>query len=403
MYIARSTWLKVGISLVFWSSCFLIVFASNSRTLQKIEVFTHDSSDQIHLQFDKEFLEKPIISFGPGSLRLYLDSVRKSSRIQSIITSKINSLVKGIRVIQARSRDFVHLDIQLDSELTLDPPEIKHSGNSLILFIQKSLPNTPLLSSNKVLIEEIEQRVKKDNSLLSSFSNFPKPKFISDEVNDISPMQIDGWGETILTLVVSLIFVLFVIYLIAYLYKRFFSSRFSSMKGKVNIRQISSYYVGPKQKVIVFDFNGRLFACGVTPSSINLIAELYDENEIDRLNPENESEDYLGKKENQSRSNFLKTLEPELKKKDSAELDCDSELKNSTEFDPTLEGVFLGINAEEGRDSLKSSNNARSRVATKKSLTKSPSKTENLNVSNQIIKDFADKLSKRIKFLRPIK
>ena len=90
--------------------------------------------------------------------------------------------------------------------------------------------------------------------------------------------------------------------------------QFSSIKGNVNIRQVSSYYVGPKQKVIVFDFNGRKFACGVTPSSINLIAELYDEIENEDLNLENEDVINNKKKKNKSRTKFLNALEPEMKK-----------------------------------------------------------------------------------------
>ena len=91
-------------------------------------------------------------------------------------------------------------------------------------------------------------------------------------------------------LLVSLIFVLLLIYFIAFLYKRFFSNRFSSIKGKVGIRQISSYYVGPKQKVVVFDFNGRQFACGVTPSSINLIAELFEDNGNEKSHSQDKDE-----------------------------------------------------------------------------------------------------------------
>ena len=89
------------------------------------------------------------------------------------------------------------------------------------------------------------------------------------------------------------------------------------MKGKVRINQVSSYYVGPKQKVIVFDINGRKFACGVTLSSINLIAELYDEIGNDYLNFVNEDwKNY--KKNNKTRSKFLNALEPELKKKNNS-------------------------------------------------------------------------------------
>ena len=405
MNIARPTWFKVGISLVFWSSWFLIVFASNSRTLQKIEVLSLRGSEQVHLEFDKEYLEEPIINFESGYLRLYLDSVQKDPRLPSKIASKTSSLIKEVRTIQSPGRDYINLYIQLESDLSLDHTEIKYSGKNLILILQNRFSTTPLLSRNEVLMEEIEQRVKNDNSLLSSFSNHSQSESKSDELKNISPLQIDDWWETILTLVLSLIFVLLLIYFIAFLYKRFFSSSFSSMKGKVNIRQVSSYYVGPKQKLIVFDFNGRLFACGVTPSSINLIAELYEESEIDCLHYENESQEYFGKKENQSQSNFLKTLEPELKKikkKDFTELDQELEIKKTTENDENFQGVFIEKNTKEEIKLSDPNNNAKSRIVPPKK-TQVTSITKNLNDGNRMILDFASKLTKRIKFLRPIK
>jgi len=376
MTIARPTWFKVGISLVFWSSWFVIVFASDTRTLQKIEVYPLEGSDYIHLVFDKKYLNEPIINFESGSLRLYLDSVKKGSQVHTNISSKGNSLVKGVRTIQVPGKNFTLLDIKYGSGLSLDPPEIKHSDKSLILILRRSFTNTPILSINKVLMDEIEQRVKMDSTLFSSVSSIPHSESISDEVKNISPLQMDNWGETILTLVLSLIFVLLLIYFIAYLYKRFFSSHFSSIKGKINIRQISSYYVGPKQKVIVFDFNGRYFACGVTPSSINLIAEVYDENEIGSLNSKNENEDDLVGGRDKTGSNFQKTLDPEIKKINKNELE--NQLSNPN-------------------------NNTKSRISSKKKLKKVSSKNITINSGNKIIIDFASKLTKKIKLLKPIK
>ena len=138
MNIARPTWFKGGISLVFWSSWFLIVFASNSRTLQKIELFSLGNSEQIHLVFDREYLKEPVIDFESGYLILYLDSVQKHPKLPSKIVSKGNPLIKGVRTIQSPGRDFIHLDIQLDSNFSLDNTEIKHFGKNLILILHNS-------------------------------------------------------------------------------------------------------------------------------------------------------------------------------------------------------------------------------------------------------------------------
>ena len=118
MNIARPTWCRVVISIVLWLSCFLIVIASNSRTLQKIEVLSFESTDEVRLVFDKKYLQEPIINFESGYLRLYWDSVKKDSRMPSNIASIVNPLIKGIRAIEVPGKNFVHLDIQLNSDLT---------------------------------------------------------------------------------------------------------------------------------------------------------------------------------------------------------------------------------------------------------------------------------------------
>ena len=286
MAIARPTWFKVGISLVFWFGCYFIVFAANSRTLQKNEVLTHRSSGEILLEFNNDFLNERKKNIKFGQMNLLSGSIVKNNQFSLYFEKREDyPLIKVYRI---------------------------QNSNLIKLY---SNPNTSIYNfGKKNLIEEIDQRVKNENFFLFSLTNSSQSGESSKNFYENSPLKIEDWGETILTLVISLIFILLLIYFIAFCYKRFFRSKFSSLKSNVNIRQVSSYYVGPKQKVIVFDINGRKFACGVTLSSINLIAELYDEIGNDDLNLVNEDgKNY--KKNNKTRSKFLNALEPELKKK----------------------------------------------------------------------------------------
>ncbi|GIS36816.1 MAG: hypothetical protein Ct9H90mP8_2360 [Pseudomonadota bacterium] len=70
--------------------------------------------------------------------------------------------------------------------------------------------------------------------------------------------------------------VLLLIYLLAMLYNRFLSGHFPALKSGQKIKVVSTYHIAPKQKVMVIQINEQFFACGVTPTSINLISELKD-------------------------------------------------------------------------------------------------------------------------------
>ena len=96
------------------------------------------------------------------------------------------------------------------------------------------------------------------------------------------------------------------IYLVAYLYNRFFSGKFPSIQGAIRIKQVSSFHVGAKQKVIILDMNNRKFACGVTQSSINLIAVLENETDQSFLHIINTDEKNDEIEVDQARAKFLK-------------------------------------------------------------------------------------------------
>ena len=98
MILASPTWLKVGISLVFWMNSLIILDASSSRTLKKIEVLSVENTEQVHMEFDREFLDEPVFFFKAGSLSLLLDSVQKD---QKLLFQLNQSLMKQLDACKA--------------------------------------------------------------------------------------------------------------------------------------------------------------------------------------------------------------------------------------------------------------------------------------------------------------
>ncbi len=66
------------------------------------------------------------------------------------------------------------------------------------------------------------------------------------------------------------------LYLLLWVYNRFFVSKFNFKRGGHQIKLISSYHISPKQKIIILAVDNRTFACGVTSNNISMISEVFD-------------------------------------------------------------------------------------------------------------------------------
>ena len=408
MSFLRSSGLNAVIVIVLSFSWIIPAGASGVFVLKNIEVNSNDESKHVRLEFDGEFSGEPLINFESGSISFRFDSVRTSPTLPSLIDTKSHSIIKAVRAIQVPETDIVHLDILLKSSgYKTEFPVITRSGNNIYLGLNGNLASMPPLSSTETLTREAEERVNNDQSLSSKFSANSNDDTLLKNAGDYLPIANEDWIVTMLTLVLSLLFVLLLIYLIAYLYNRFFSGRFPSIQGAIRIKQVSSFHVGPKQKVIILDMNNRKFACGVTPSSINLIAELEDETDQSFLHVINTDGKNDEIKIDQARANFLKTRESDPQKVNSEAVKESKEDENhEIEFKDLDQAndIFLKPNSEQVNDIDHSKDkNKMHSTPVRHPFEKKSEKFENLSYGSQTVQDFAKKLSERLKFLKPIK
>ena len=408
MSFLRPSGLNAVIIMVLSLSWIIPAGASGVFVLKNIEVNSNDESKHIRLEFDGEFTGEPLINFESGSISFRFDSVRTSPTLPSLIDTKSHSFIKEVRAVQVPETDVVHLDILLKSSgYKSEYPVITRSGNNIYLGLNGNLASMPPLSSTEILTKEAEERVNNDQSLSSNFSANSTDDAALSNANDFLPIATEDWTVTMLTLVLSLLFVLLLIYLIAYLYNRFFSGRFPSIQGAIRIKQVSSFHVGPKQKVIIFDMNNRKFACGVTPSTINLIAELEDETDQSFLHAINTDEKNDEIKIDQARANYLKTRESDPQEVNSGAVKKSKEEENHEIAFKDLDqanDIFLKPNSEHEND-IEQSNDKNKMHSTpvRPPFEKRSEKFENLSYGSQTVQNFANKLSERLKFLKPIK
>ena len=179
------------------------------------------------------------------------------------------------------------------------------------------------------------------------------------------------------------------------------------MQGNVRIRQVSSHHVGPKQKIIVFEMNERKFACGVTPTSINLIAELQDETDLEISHSIQTDENAKDFNIDQTGESYgIDTEQPFEQTKTNVPNNKNS--KNNFDTSIELEGlekdIFLKSNSENLKSLEESNNHNKGLKSTVRThFSKTPTKTKIIPPGNPVLHDFASTLSERLKFLKPIK
>jgi flagellar protein FliO/FliZ len=75
-------------------------------------------------------------------------------------------------------------------------------------------------------------------------------------------------------MIVALVIMLGGLYGVLYLYKRYVHSRLTRFAGTPSLRQIASFSIGPRQRIVILEINGEWIACGVTPSQITFLTRL---------------------------------------------------------------------------------------------------------------------------------
>ena len=411
-------------ALVGWSA----VVQATPNLLQGIRLSSLPQVEQIQLEFAQNFQEEPIVNFEPGALNVRLLSTRLADTVQENFSPKENTLIRSIRTSQPTETDFIQLEIIFhNSRMALGNPEIIRDGRFLYLDLQfLSLQNVELQALERAaetesILEEVGQKVREGDLFPSTFSKPSEAEVFASRVAEPIENTPPNLVSTMVTLVLALVFILLLIYLLAFLYNRFLAGKIPAFHSQIKIRQISTYHIGPKQKVIVLDINGQSFACGITPTSINLLTKVEDSKDqrfLSSLELQNGAINI-----DQSRSDFLKTLD--LVRQQAQETRYQEDISSlqtnrKTEFSNPLQQP-----SAENKRSLQEQQAVQT-VQEEPKPYQFPSATENNSVklfrtpiyapfnrgqtvtaeelkNDPPMKDFANRLSEKLKSLKPIK
>lgn len=305
-------------------------------TLQEIKLASLSQAEQISLQFDGAYPDEPIVNFEPGALSVRLVGTKMADGLGTEFNPPNESLIRNVLVSQPARAEFVQVDILFNSSrMALGNPGVWREGNRMFLdlqFLNLVDTQTNARAPSITLTDEVGERVRQADPFPSTFSRaIPDPPAEAMVELDKIPVQVaaemeldsaipdQDWSSTLISLLIALFLILALIYGLAWAYGRFLSGKFPMLENKVNTRQVSVFHLGPKQKVIVLEIRKQLFACGVTPQSINLLAKLDNERDQTYLN----ALDLDGGHVNidHARLDFLKTLDKARQRTNSSEVE----------------------------------------------------------------------------------
>ena len=405
---------RIKFFCLFWLLllyCGFPLFAQQVLTLKSIDVQSLERVESIRLGFDRPYEDTPLINFEPGSLNLRFDSLTIDPVLPSLLLPESNRMIKAVRAFQTPNTQMVQLDIILQSSrLLLEHPEIVVDGSNMILNLQLNLLNASSVRANtNQLMEEIGEKIRSDAEFPSTFTKEepPQPKLSAE---DFLFQPDRDWVATMVTLVLSLLLVLLLIYLLAMLYNRFLSGHFPALKSGQKIKVVSTYHIAPKQKVMVIQINEQFFACGVTPTSINLISELKDSGDQSFLAGITEQTPAEEIDIDRSRAEFMKALEKareqarsidsEMESKDGTG-QVESQEMNDPKNNESGEEEQAGISETPG--SSQNQEKTKFNTPVRNPFTVPVNDASEETNLNPAIQDFASKLSQRLRSLKPIK
>ena len=270
-----------------------------SRSLEDVKLY--GQGEEVEFLFSQPYQGTPFVETRPGSLSLSFNGTGSSKPVRTLRPRQL-SLYKEIQVVENRYSTTVNFQLK-DGAQDLKNA-LKFSGEGKLLRMQVRLPsavaaavppahvatpegNTTALSTKnasetdadvgRLLLEEMEKRIG-GASAETPPGSVSSPSAATGAA-EVPPVVTGGLNTTefflpVLTMVLALIVIVGGLYGFLFLYNRFFASRLSRFAGGQPIRQLATFHIGPRQRVVVLEIKGEVIACGVTPQQISYLTHL---------------------------------------------------------------------------------------------------------------------------------
>ena len=416
---------KLLVALAFLLPAPLAVLSQEpANALQNIQLIPLKDYERIELIFANNYTQPPIVDFDAGFIFLRLNATSIGVPTRQYVFPESSQLVKAVRATQNQNSTLVEIILKAPNLSLENKVKIAMNGQRLWVDLDRRVtPSPSSASAPSDISQEVEQRLRTDE--LTAIEPDATNALLEAEPAIAPPLE-DNWMMTLITLILSLLLIFVVLFLVLFLYKKLFFGRLPALEGKFKIRTVSTFHIGPKQKVIVLEVGTQHFACGVTANNITFLAEIGHAQDQSFLQNVSVQDEEIHFNVHQARANFLKTMEATQKKSPPKQ-----QSQPSAQSKPAP-SAFEGILQEETRSQIKRTETASppkkphvlpdkgvQKEASPAEIQPTPPATKSFDTpvlpevesspfleehlgNDTSLQQFAKKLSSRLKMLKPI-
>lgn len=392
-----------------------------SNALQSIQLIPLENYERLELIFENNYTQAPIIDFDTGFIYLRLAATTIGTPARQFVFPESSQLVKTVRATQNQNSTLVEIILN-SANLSLEN-KVKFTLNGQRLWVD--LDRRVVTQAAQPLVErdisqEVAQRLRQGDPLSASEPEAATVHFIEEEPA-IIPQFEDNWMMTLITLILALLLIFLLLFVLLFFYKKMVSWRLPALEGKFKMRTVSTFHIGPKQKIVVLEVGRQYFACGITSNNITFLTEVRNEQDQSFLQNVRMVDDEIDFNADQARADFLKTLEtarkqsqqmqkpvqvPEPQQKTTFEEALQQETINDTQTETTTQApesqkppvASQKIQSPQSETAKEPDKSFDTPVLTELETTPLESNFEN----DASLQQFAKKLSQRLKLLKPI-
>ena len=244
------------------------------RQLEDIKVYSAQNLEVVQFNFSKPYEGTPGEDHRRGELALNFLGIGSNPPDRSFQIRE-SRVLQGIRVAQGRFSTTVTLALRDKDSSLKDRLDFSRDGSTLRMAIRPAStvprPVPAAGRGDKELLQQMERVIANNEATVTEEQVAPGSGASPPALGGFSGVD---WIPTLLTMVVALAFICAVLYGVALLYNRFVGTRLARFSGDHSIRVVAQHHIGPKQRIVVVEINGELYACGVTATQISFLTRL---------------------------------------------------------------------------------------------------------------------------------
>ena len=252
------------------------------RQLENIKMF--GKGESIEFIFSKPYEGSPVVETSKGSFSLSFSGTGSTKPVRSLRPVE-ESIYKEIKVVENRYSTTVSFQLK-DTSLNLKD-KLGFTADKNVLKVAVNAPESkpapsPQGQATQELLREMESRIAGGSAADSAGAMASGAAAGAVAAADPAAPASLALGDlsgtpffySLLTMVIALVIIVGGLYGVLYLYNRFLATRLRRFTGSHAIRQVASFHIGPRQRIVVLDINDEIIACGVTPNQITYLTHL---------------------------------------------------------------------------------------------------------------------------------